>query len=120
MILSKKWHPIAKDITSNWINFSVPHSGQYLIYVSARTANGIEKTYSIGWQVANETINLKGMTWQIVPNDLTDSNFGISSETDTSVTYNWQYYDISKSGIPLLIKRHQTGRHLVRLMLVNI
>lgn len=31
----------------------------------------------------------KGMTWQIVPNDLTDSNFGISSETNTSVTYNW-------------------------------
>lgn len=95
-IIKKEWHPIAKDITSNWINFSVPHSGQYLIYVSARTANGIEKTYSIGWQVANETINLKGMTWQIVPNDLTDSNFGISSETNTSVTYNWQYYDISK------------------------
>ena len=95
-ITKKEWHLIAKETTSNWINFSVPHSGQYLIYVSARTANGIEKTYSIGWQVANETINLKGMTWQIVPNDLTDSNFGISSETNTSVTYNWQYYDISK------------------------
>lgn len=95
-ITKKEWHLIAKETTSNWINFSVSHSGQYLIYVSAKTANGIEKTYSIGWQVANETINLKGMTWQIVPNDLTDSNFGISSETNTSVTYNWQYYDISR------------------------
>lgn len=95
-ITKKEWQIVAKDTTSNWMTFALPHTGEYLIHVESRTESGKTATYTIGWQVAAETVNLKGMTWQIMANDLTNSNFGMAYETNTSLTYNWQYYDVSR------------------------
>lgn len=47
-------HIITKDTPSNWITFNAPHTGQYLIYVEAKTKGGQSATYNIGWNVTTK------------------------------------------------------------------
>ena len=68
-LTNKTWMTINPSISSNWITFKAPHSGQYLIHVIATNAEGQSDTYTIGWKVADDTLNLKGMTWQNVTKD---------------------------------------------------
>lgn len=93
-LANKTWATIAANTTSNWITFKAPHAGQYLIYVRAKNLEGETKDYSIGWTV-DESINLTGMTWQKLTVDGSQTNFGIAYKTNSRVTFNWQYYDIS-------------------------
>ena len=95
-ITKKEWHIVAKDTTSNWMTVTLPRSGQYLIHVEAKTESGKTVTYDIGWNVAADTVNLTGMTWQHLKQDASSANIGIAYTSNSNLTFTWQYYDIAK------------------------
>lgn len=96
-IAKNEWHMIAENTGSNWITVDLPHIGQYLIYVEAKTSGGAVSKYSVGWTVEEESVKLNGFTWQKVSNDGANTNIGISYSSNTPVTFSWQYYDMAKN-----------------------
>lgn len=50
-ISKKEWHTIASNTGANWITTKLPHRGQYLIHVEAKTKGGVTATYFMGWGV---------------------------------------------------------------------
>ena len=95
--LSKKeWHVIANNTGSNWVTINLPHTGQYLIYVSAMTTGGTTTNYSVGWSFEEENIKLNGFTWQNKNKEGSITDIGVSYTSNSEVSFTWQYYDISK------------------------
>ena len=86
-LTNKTWMTINPSTSSNWITFKAPHSGQYLIHVIATNAEGQSDTYTIGWKVADDTLNLKGMTWQNVTKDCSKASIGVAYTSNNQVTF---------------------------------
>lgn len=50
----------------------------------------------VAYYYVSSSLNLNGMTWQKLKADNSEVNFGIAYQSKSKVTFNWQYYDISK------------------------
>ena len=49
-----------------------------------------QKEYAIGWNVAAESISLKGMTWQTLDGLGAKANIGVSYKSNSPVTFTWK------------------------------
>ncbi|MGO2743500.1 MAG: hypothetical protein ACTIAM_07720 [Pseudolactococcus laudensis] len=103
-ISQKNWVTMNANTISNWITFKAPHAGQYLIHVYGTNEAGETKEYAIGWNVAAESISLKGMTWQTLDGLGAKANIGVSYKSNSPVTFTWQYYDIAKKEWQVIAK----------------
>lgn len=88
-ISNKKWVTINSNTASNWITFKAPHAGDYLIHLYGTTTEGETKEYVIGWTVEPETVNLKGMTWQILEKNASKANVGVAYTSNSNLTFTW-------------------------------
>lgn len=50
----------------------------------------------VDYYYSSSSLNLSGMTWQKLTSDNSEINFGITYQSKSKVTFNWQYYDISQ------------------------
>lgn len=96
-ISRNEWHSLSRESGSSWVTFNASHTGQYLIHVEAKTEGGQVATYTIGWQVLDVFVNLKGMTWQKLDKYGATANIGLAYQSNSQVTFTWQYYDISRN-----------------------
>ena len=103
-ISQKNWVTMNANTTSNWITFKAPHAGQYLIHVYGTNEAGETKEYAIGWNVAAESISLKGMTWQTLDGLGAKANIGVSYKSNSPVIFTWQYYEIAKKEWQVIAK----------------
>ena len=60
----------------------------------------------VAYYYVSSSLNLNGMTWQKLKADNSEVNFGIAYQSKSKVTFNWQYYDISKKNVDNICREY--------------